>query len=221
MYLKGMFVNRTLSRLATFITALVLLNGCASNPDACQRVQDRHKTIRQQRADRRTEKFLTNFAKFRDRIKTDYEKEITVLEDPFNSASAKEQEIAKLARIKMDSSKMGFWESFHPVNDTLTEYPLERYVYWINAEVIKAQRYKKRFIKRGLDTFEVDKTVRQLEDIQDMLIGSDAYQEEKQRRHELEQRQYETEIIAKAIKEQKPAKQIIATDSVFIDNSIS
>ncbi len=175
-------MNSMLSRYMAYIISLSLLNGCASNPDACQRVQKRHEGIRIKRAEHRIEKFLNDYVNYQERIKSDYAKEFDIIADPFSTLDQKEQPLIDEIQYKMDSGNMGFWESFHPANDTLAPYPIERYAYWINEELIKAQRLEERFIRRGLDTDEINNLIKKLEEIRNLVLESDAYQAEKEQR---------------------------------------
>ena len=175
-------MNSMLSRCMAFIISLSLLNGCASNPDAYQRVQKKHEGIRIKRAEHRTEKFLNDYANYQERIKSDYAKEFDILADPFSTLDQKERPLIEIVQSKMDSENMGFWEGFHPANDTLAPYPIERYAYWINDELIKAQRLEERFIRRALDTDEINNLIKKLEEIRNLVLESDAYQVEKDQR---------------------------------------
>ena len=77
---------------------------------------------------------------------------------------------------------MGFWEGLYPANDALADYPIERYLYWMNSKLIDAEKFENRFLQRGLDANEINHVIKQLSEIRDLIIESDAYYQEKERR---------------------------------------
>ncbi|MEX0671955.1 MAG: hypothetical protein WD068_01220 [Candidatus Babeliales bacterium] len=163
--------------------AILSLVGCASNPDACQRVQKRHQKIRDQKLINREKKLISTFKKDHTRIKEEYKKALKLTEDPFASQLEKEEKLIHHIEKTMDPSTMSFWEGFHPVNDALANYPVTRYAYWLHAQIETLQKYQTRFTNRSLDTNKIDRLIQQLNTLDTVILQSNRYAQEQEAQH--------------------------------------
>jgi hypothetical protein len=206
-------------RLICLITLLLFINGCSSNQQASQRVHMRQETIRQTRINIRQEKFIKEASTLIDMLNKRYDQEISLITNQSLLASQRNTDLVKAALIKMDTFHMGFWEKWHPANDALYDYPLMRYVYWINQDIAQLNRLKVRLIKRSQSTLESDNLAHILTTIRDSIIGSTAYQQEKITKLKREHRLLEAEMVARALAEQNSSQTIMITDNILIENN--